>query len=685
MPQLHRAIVDHVNVYLAALVTAAAYWLGTQVGLLLTPTGLAFSVLWPPNAILLAAFMLTPRSWWPLSLLAILPVHLATQVWHGIPVATAIGWFFTNTGEAVVAAVWLQRIRAPRELFQTFAGVLLFVTVGVIAVTGVMSFIDAAVVVLTGFGPHYWIIARQRFVSNALATLTLVPAMVLIGTSSYTRLRTTRRSRYLEGGLLAVGALAIVNLLSAWYGHTPLGTLGLAYALLPLLFWAAIRFGPLSVSLLQLVATAAILWTTRNWQPFSLADVLSLQMLLAVLNGLSLVLSVVIFESRRLQSLHSTVLESMRNAVAITDGDGVVINANPSWTTGGQAGSPGRLDGVPVHADYFSDRQTAAADSPDTTRMLTGLDTVLRDSHPLFEMEYACPDTDEPRWFSISVVPLKGSQHGAVITHTDISERKRNEAVTLQLREELAQAGRVMTMGMLSASLTHELSQPLSAILANGQVARQLCERATHDSAPELQEILNDIIASSRRAGEILRQLRRVFVDEPSSPRDPISLNDVVEDVLQLMRSDLARGAVAVVPRLAAPLPCVSGDRVQLQQLVLNLVLNAGEAMRNNAVGDRQVTITTRACQAGVQLLVEDVGSGLDAKQIGSIFEPFFTTKHEGFGLGLALCRWIVLAHGGQLTGENNAQRGATFQCLLPYTAAGLAARPVTGLLADAR
>ena len=341
MPQLHRAIVHHVNPYLAALVTAAGYWLGTQVGLLLTPTGLAFSVMWPPNAILLGAFMLTPRSWWPLSLLAILPVHLATQVWHGIPVATAIGWFFTNTGEAIVAAVWLQRIRAPRELFQTFAGVLLFVTVGVIAVTGVMSFIDAAVVVLTGFGPHYWIIARQRFVSNALATLTLVPAIVMIGTSSYTHLRTMRRSRYLEGGLLAVGALVIVNLLSARYGHTPQGTLGLAYALLPLLFWAAIRFGPLSVSLLQLVATAAILWTTRNWQPFSLADVLSLQMLLAVLNGLSLVLSVVLFESRRLQSLHSTVLDSMRNAVAITDGDGVVIDANPSWTTrraGGFAG-----------------------------------------------------------------------------------------------------------------------------------------------------------------------------------------------------------------------------------------------------------------------------------------------------------------------------------------------------------
>jgi C4-dicarboxylate-specific signal transduction histidine kinase len=168
-----------------------------------------------------------------------------------------------------------------------------------------------------------------------------------------------------------------------------------------------------------------------------------------------------------------------------------------------------------------------------------------------------------------------------------------------------------------------------------------------------------------------------VCIGEPSSPRDPVSLNDVVQDVLQLMHSDLIRGGITVIPRLAEPLPRVPADRVQLRQLVLNLVLNACEAMRDNAVSDRQVTVTTRACQAGVQLVVEDAGSGLDPKQLGSIFEPFFTTKHEGLGLGLALCRWIVLAHGGQLTGENNAGRGATFQCLLPYATAGPTAEVV--------
>ncbi len=667
MPQLDRAIV-HGTPYLAALATAAGYWLGTQIGFLLTPTGLPVSVLWPPNAMLLAALLITRRSWWLICLLAIVPVHLATQLSRDVPIATSIGWFFTNTGEAVLAAVWLQRLRAPRELFQTFVGVLIFVTVGVIAVTGLMSLADAAVVVLTGVGQDYWMICRLRFVSNALATLTLVPAIVMIGTSSFTHLRAIPRVRYLEGALLVTAALVIVQVLSVRYGHTLQGMLGLAYSLLPLLLWAAIRFGPLSVSLLLLMTTSAILWTALNVDPFELSEVLSLQMLLVMLSGLSLTLSVVLYERRRLQLFHSAVLSSMRDAVAITDADGVVIDANPSWTAAQQARA-GRLDGVPVRADYFGDRWTDA--SPDTKRMLSGLNTVLAGSRTHFEMEYSLHDTDEPRWFSISVVPLQGPQHGAVITQHDITERKRSEAVTQQLRDELAQAGRVMTMGMLSAALTHELSQPLAAILANGQVARRLCERKGDGAGPELQEILNDIIDSSRRAGGILRQLRHVFVKGASNPREPVSLNDVVQDVLHLVRSDLVRDGISVLSRLAPELPCVPGDRVQFQQLVLNLIVNACESMRDNSVGDRQLTLTTSANDGGVLLQVEDLGTGIEPGQLGAIFDPFFTTKREGLGLGLALCRWIVLAHAGQLRAENNASRGATMHCLLPFAPAG--------------
>ena len=135
-----------------ALLTAAAYWLGTQIGLLLTPSQLAVSLMWPPNALLLSALLLTPRRNWPWYVLAVLPVHLLTQVSHGIPLVTSVGWFATNISEALIGAYVLQRLRAPHDLFETFAGVLLFFAVGVAGVIGLTSFLDAAVVVATGMG-----------------------------------------------------------------------------------------------------------------------------------------------------------------------------------------------------------------------------------------------------------------------------------------------------------------------------------------------------------------------------------------------------------------------------------------------------------------------------------------------------------------------------------------------------
>ena len=254
------------------------------------------------------------------------------------------------------------------------------------------------------------------------------------------------------------------------------------------------------------------------------------------------------------------------------------------------------------------------------------------------------------------MVPLWGEQRGAVITHTDITARKQQEAETLHVREELAHAGRVMTMGMLSAALTHELSQPLAAILGNAQAARRLCARKGEDNA-DVDVILADVVSASRRAGGILRRLRNWFSNRrPESQL--LGLNDVANDVIEILRVDLIRRGVSVTRRLAPALPSVCGDRVQLQQVVLNLILNACDAMRENPPGDRQVMVRTARCDAGVQLSVEDVGTGIAPDQLGSVFEPFVTTKATGLGLGLALCKSIVHAHEGQLTAENNATRG---------------------------
>jgi len=606
-----------------ALVTAAAYWLGTQIGLLLTPSQLAVSLMWPPNALLLSALLLTPRRNWPWYVLAVLPVHLLTQVSHGIPLVTSVGWFATNISEALIGAYVLQRLRAPRDLFETFAGVLLFFAVGVAGVIGLTSFLDAAVVVATGMGGGYWDLWCHRFASNALATLTLVPPIVTLGSSTVTHFRTVRRARYLEAGLLALAAVFAIDLMFARHQDAQSSIPELTYTVLPLMFWAAVRFGPTGVSMLQLVSTGAILWAALHSLVVSLDDVLPLQMFLLMLNGLSLSLAVVVRESRRFQSLHSAVLTSMRNAVAITDSHGVVIDANDAWVADTGSAEPSRLDGVGLHANYLAHHRVHAQRDSNAAKLVGGLEQILSGERTLFEMEYVCRSGVATKWFSIAIVPLWGDQRGAVVTHTDITRRKQEEAETLQLREEMTHAGRVMTMGMLSATLTHEMSQPLAAILANAQTARRLCARGQPGDSEEV-------------------------------------------DVIEILRGDLLRRGVTLTRRLSPKLPAIAGDRVQLQQVVLNLILNACDAMRDNPPGDRHVLIMTAPCEEGVRLSVEDVGTGITPDQLNSVFEPFVTTKTTGLGLGLALCRSIVHAHEGRLTAENNPARGVTFHCLLP-------------------
>jgi len=647
-----------------ALATAAAYWIGTQVGLMLTPAGLAVSLMWPPNAIVLAVLLLTPVRHWPWCVLAILPVHLLTQMSHGIPLITSLGWFATNVGEALLGAFVLRQLRSPREFFETFAGVLLFASIAVIGAAGLTSFLDAGVVIATGAGDNYWDVWRQRFLSNALASLTLVPAIVMVP-HSVTSVRAVRLSRYVEAALLAFGTLFVINLLFARYGPGPARIPALTYTVLPLMFWAAVRFGPTGVSVLQIVSSAGLLWATVNDDTTSIRDVLSLQLFLVLVNALSLALSVVVRESRHLQSLHGAVLRSMRNAVAITDSDGVVIDANESWAAAERKHDSGRLDGVARRVNYLQHQRANATDNPHAARLVAGLESVLAGQRKLFEMEYPCGPPDALRWFSISIVPLWGEQRGAVITHGDISRRKHEEAETLRVREELAHAGRVMTMGMLSASLTHELSQPLAAILGNAQAARRLCARSRADDSAEVDVILADIVADSRRAGSMLRKLRSWFANGRHDTRE-LALNDVINDVIEILRGDLLRRGIAVTRRLAPRLPLIRGDRVQLQQVVLNLILNACDAMRDNEPGDRRVLVMTTQCEEGVQLSVEDVGTGIAPDQLGSVFEPFVTTKASGLGLGLALCRSIVHAHDGQLIAENNVARGVTFRCTLP-------------------
>jgi two-component system sensor kinase FixL len=266
----------------------------------------------------------------------------------------------------------------------------------------------------------------------------------------------------------------------------------------------------------------------------------------------------------------------------------------------------------------------------------------------------------------IGLNPIRTSDGMLVLASiTDITERRRSEAREVTQRNELARLSRLTMLGELSGSLAHELNQPLTSILSNAQAAQHFLE-ADNSDLREVREILADIVAEDKRAGEVIQRLR-MLLKKGEVQRQELDLNDVVQVVLKIVRSDLVQHDVVVNTNLAPSLPKVRGDLVQLQQVILNLILNGCDAMADNDKADRKLLVSTQ-CNADRQVCVSvtDLGCGLPAERVERVFEPFYTTKPHGTGLGLSICRTILTAHGGRLWAANNPPRGASFHVSLP-------------------
>jgi C4-dicarboxylate-specific signal transduction histidine kinase len=253
----------------------------------------------------------------------------------------------------------------------------------------------------------------------------------------------------------------------------------------------------------------------------------------------------------------------------------------------------------------------------------------------------------------------------------DDYERKRAESESVKQQQQITHLTRVAMLGELSGALAHELQQPLTAILCNAQAAQLLTAKVDFN-AEELREILQDIVSDDKHAGQIIQHLRSLLIrGETQSHR--LEIGDIVRDVLTLARSTLAERDVQVDTRFAAGLPAVMGDRVELQQVLLNLVLNACESMSENPASERRIEIVAALDpdQSVVRTSVLDRGKGIPGDQIDRVFDPFYTTKASGLGLGLAVCHSIITAHRGRLWVTNRAESGAAFHFTLPVTARG--------------
>ena len=250
-------------------------------------------------------------------------------------------------------------------------------------------------------------------------------------------------------------------------------------------------------------------------------------------------------------------------------------------------------------------------------------------------------------------------------TVADVTETKQMEAVVEDQQRSLAHLARVGMVGELSGALAHELNQPLTAILSNAQAAKRMIERGPVDIS-ELRNVISDIIEDDARAGDVIRHMRALLKkDEARS--EVLDVNTVVTRALELTKSALTAQHVVIVTRFASGPLLVNGDSVQLQQLLLNLVLNAAEAMAAASRESGALIVTTNSVNNEIlQISVCDTGPGVPETIRNRLFDPFFSTKQNGLGLGLSICRAIAERHGGQIYAVNNPGDGATFHVSLP-------------------
>ncbi|MHB8867855.1 MAG: PAS domain-containing sensor histidine kinase [Thermoleophilia bacterium] len=269
-------------------------------------------------------------------------------------------------------------------------------------------------------------------------------------------------------------------------------------------------------------------------------------------------------------------------------------------------------------------------------------------------------------WVEVNLKMIRiGGRDRLLSIVRDISERRRAEEETERLRSALAHVSRLTTLGELSASLAHELNQPLAAILANAQAGLRIMQTDCFDRG-EIQDILADIAVDDVRAGEVIRRMRELLRDRRLTSQ-LVDVRELIADVFGLVRSDAILAQTKLEARVETGLPPVLGDPVQLQQVILNLVVNSLHVMKEWHGDRRRVTVVALPeTPRSVRIEVRDTGPGIPEALGPRVFEPFFTTKPQGLGLGLSICRTLVEAHGGKIQAEFTSEPGAKMVVTLP-------------------
>ena len=650
----------------AALLVALGYYVGARVGFALTLDASSVPILWPPTPILLAGLLLTPVRSWAVVLAATFAAHLAAQLQGGVPLAMILSTFVSSSAGALVGAVAFRRLHKDVPRLDTLREtVILLLCVGFLAPFLVVSRRGAdrlgarrlldeladALFLECPVGDHHRSADRDH------------RAEPLSGAAG-------RPKEMARGGrdLLAPprGIVVRVRSCSRCSGFVS-GALLRAF---PLLAAAAVRLGPWGASTSVMACALVAIWgAVQGHGPFVAGspaeNALAIQLFLiiasvSVMSLASLTEDRARAESRARQSEEQ--LDIVLDAAQLGRWDWDIALQRLEWSD-----ITRRMYGVPLDGPVGMETLAALIHPDDSPAVEAAIHDGLAGRPIEAEFRVVLPD-GTVKWIMSrgkTLFDADGRPTRMVGIKVDVTARKLAELKLKEQERELAHIDRLSMVGELSVAIAHELNQPLAAIQTNVGAARRFLSHNPPNIA-QVHEIVDAIAQDNRRAADVIRKVG-ALLRRDDLPRTAVHLDDVAEDVIDIARADIIGRGVSLSTRFERGLAPIAGDRVQLQQVLLNLVLNACDAMNLVPEAARRLTIVIMAGpEHSVRVTVCDTGPGVAGDQLERVFEPFVTSKTQGLGLGLAVCRSIVTAHEGRLWAENNPDGGASFCFELP-------------------
>lgn len=629
------------------------------------------TTLWIPGALTFSVLLVMPiRNWWQIHIGLSVAGYAAYYGDREVPelVALLAAQFHFVT---VAAGVILIRRLSGSTPFSNVASMLLFVVAAGLLIPLATSAPADAIRWLNG-KTDVWPTALRSFLAMSLGLLIGTPAFTTALRTGLEWIRSATWQGRAEALALAISLIAVgirVFTTPADANTIP----ALVYAPVPFLLWAALRFEVAGASWALLVIGYLSTWNAINDRgPFARGapddQVLQLQLFLLAVSLPLLFMAAGVAERRRAYSL---LLSEMDERKRVEERFRLVVDSTPNAML--MVNREGRITQVnPQTERLFGYRgeellgQSLERLFPERLRSSAGeslreffASPALRGMASSTEMFGLRKDGGEfPLEVGLTPIESAGGLL-ALAAITDNTERKKAE----EARRELVHASRLAVLSEFTTSIAHEINQPLGAILSNADAAELLLKKSP-PPLEEVRQILADIRSDDLRASEVIRRLR-ALLRQGEVERQPIDLNAVVNDVIFILRAEAQRRRVEVLTELSSGASMVSGDKVHLQQILLNLMLNGMEAMAQTS-GERRLTLKTEQANGEVVVSVSDTGAGVSRERLPKIFERFFSTKPEGMGMGLAISRSLVEEHGGRIWVESTEGRGSVFRFALP-------------------